>query len=136
MNNGITINGANIEDFGASILAGSFTELMAPAPLKEYIENDDPMLDGIQIADYLPSVNAREVTLTFLINGSDTNDFMAKHLAFVSLLHKGVFVLHVPALDSTFRLLYLNATRFDNYQLKSCKMAVKFLEPDPTNRGL
>ncbi|MDE5906902.1 MAG: hypothetical protein K2G66_04670 [Alistipes sp.] len=134
-NDSIIINGNLLSTMGATLLSGGYSALMTPAPLKDFVENDDPLKDGVDVivAD-APRVKERDVTLTFLIQGADAADFMAKYAAFVAELHKGTVVLEVPDLGSCFHLLFGSCTQFDNYRLHACKVAVKFREPNPRNR--
>ena len=136
------MNGKSLESMGATLLSGAYSELMKPAPLKDYIENDDPLVHGVQVLvhtegeneDPHPFVDEREVTLTFLIEGSSESDFMSKYSSFVAELHRGKVDLYVSELGETFKLFYLNCTQYDNYRLNACKMAIKFREPNPTDR--
>ena len=79
-----------------------------------------------------PKLKERSVTLTFLIQGENREDFFAKYAAFVAQLHKGAVRLQVPELNRYFDLIYSNSTQFANYLLHACKLAVKFREPIPT----
>lgn len=136
----ITINDTNISTLGVSLEKGSYAALLLPAPLKEFVENNDPTKDGTEVLTHkadgtpLARIAEREITLTFLITGDNEDDFMAKYADFVALLHGGNINLYISDLDRTFRLIYSNATQYDNYRLKACKLAVKFREPNPSNR--
>lgn len=136
----ITINDIPISSLGVSLEKGSYAALLTPAGLKDFIDNNDPTKDGTEVltkkADgtSLARIAERDIQLTFLIIGDDVADFMAKYTNFVAMLHGGDINLYVPELNSTFRLIYRNSTKFDNYRLKACKLAVKFREPNPTIR--
>lgn len=137
----ITINEIDISTMGVSLEKGSYAALLLPAPLKEFVENNDPTKHGTEVlttkTDGTPiaRIAERDVTLTFLITGDNETDFMAKYTDFVALLHNGNINLYISDLDRTFRLIYSNSTQYDNYRLKACKLAVKFREPNPINRG-
>lgn len=136
----ITINGTNINTLGVSLEKGSYSALLLPAPLKDFVENNDPTQNGTEVLTHkkdgtsLARIAERDVTLTFLIVGDNEADFMAKYAAFTSLLHDGDIDLYVSDLDRTFHLIYSGATQYDNFRLKACKLAVKFREPNPANR--
>lgn len=136
----ITINGINITSLGVSLEKGSYSALLTPAPLKDFVENNDPTKNGTEVltqkADGTPlsRIAERDVTLTFLVVGDSESDFMAKYANFVGILHAGNISLYVSDLGRTFSLIYRNSTQYDNHSLKACKMAVKFREPDPSNR--
>lgn len=136
MNYNYTINGMPLSSMGVMLVNNPNAALLAPAPVKEVIQNDDPKKNGVQLLPTNPLiVNEREVTLTFLIRGSSDSDFLAKYTSFVQMLMSGIITLYVPDLNSYYRLLYSSSTQFENYRLNGCKLAVKFREPDPTNRG-
>lgn len=136
----ITINGTNINTLGVSLEKGSYSALLLPAPLKDFVENNDPTKNGTEVLTHkkngapLARIAERDVTLTFLIVGDNEADFMAKYAAFTSLLHEGNVDLYVSDLGRTFHLIYGNSTQYDNFRLKACKLAVKFREPNPANR--
>lgn len=136
----ITINGISISSLGVSIEKGGYAALLTPAPLKDFVENNDPTKHGTEVlthksnGDSLARVAERDVTLTFLITGTTEDDFMAKYAHFVALLHDGNINLHIPDLGRTFKLIYRNSTQYDNFRLKACKLAVKFREPNPSDR--
>ncbi len=140
----ITMNGIALSTMGSTLLSGSYASLLTPAPLKDFVENDDPLKDGIDVIvpgtngeddTTTPKVKDRDVTLTFLIQGATKSAFLANYSAFVAQLHKGAVILTVPELNATYHLLYSNSTQFDNYRLNACKLAVKFREPNPANRS-
>ena len=131
----ITINKKLLSDFGATLLTGAYAALLTPPALKDFVENDDPLKNGTEIiVPETPMVKERDVTLTFLIKGSNSSSFFSNYNAFIAELHKGTVVISVPDLGRSFHLLYSNSTQFENYQLNACKLAVKFREPNPANR--
>ena len=125
---------------GVSLEKGSYAALLAPAPLKDFIENNDPTKHGTEVltkrADgtSLAHIAERDVSLTFLIVGENKEDFMSKYAQFTGLLHGGDITLSIPELNATYRLIYRSSTQYDNFRLKACKLAVKFREPNPANR--
>lgn len=142
--NEITINGTPLSELGVTLLAGAYAALLTPTTLKDFVENNDPLKDGTDVVvpgdsgNYdlsVSRVEERDVTLTFLIEGAGSETFLANYAVFIAQLYKGWVVLRVPALNATYRLLYSNSTRFDNYRLNACKIAVKFREPNPNNRA-
>ena len=136
MNYNYTINGMPLSSMGVMLVDNPNAALLAPAPVKEVIQNDDPKKNGVQVLPTNPLImNEREVTLTFLIQGTSDSDFLAKYTSFVQMLMSGIITLYVPDLNNYYRLLYSSSTQFENWRLNACKLAVKFREPDPTNRG-
>lgn len=134
MNSGITINGVALATYGATLLNGGFAELLMPAAKKEYITNDSPLKNGVEMASFAPKIKDREVTLTFVIEGKTQADFLTKKKNFLAEIMDDEVVLYVPALGEYYHLYYLSCTSYDNHRLKGCKLAIKFKEPNPTNR--
>lgn len=129
-----------ISAMGVSLDKGSYAALLTPAGLKDFIENNDLTKHGTEVLTHkkdgtsLARVAEREVAITFTIVGENQADFISKYTNFVSILNNGVIDLYIPDLESTFHLIYRNSTQYNNYQLRACKLAVKFREPNPTNR--
>ena len=64
----VTINNKPLSTMGVAMLSGAYAALLTPPSLKEFVENDDPTQNGIDIiVPDSPVVNERDVTLTFLI---------------------------------------------------------------------
>lgn len=132
----VTLNGTLLSNMGITLLSGAYAALLTPPSMKNYITNDDPTKDGISVDEtHIPKRKDRDVTLTFLIKGSDKADFLNKLSTFTEVLYGGSIELYVPDLEAKYRLLYSSSTQFANYMLNACKLSVKFKEPDPTNRG-
>ncbi len=138
-NRDIKINGIQLSSMGVTLESGAYSAFRTSPQLKDFVCNDDPTSPGIEVITEFPDgksasvIKEREITLTFLIEGNDVDDFSAKYDAFVSMLLKGSVVLTVPELGKGYRLIYRNCTQYDNYLLKACRMAVKFLEPNPAD---
>lgn len=136
-----TINGISLSSMGVTLLKGAYSALLAPAPIKPLIENNDPTQHGTQVLTHkkngesLIKLAERDVTLTFLVQGESDADFLAKYTAFLKMLQTDKVVLHIPELGESYTLIYSNATQFGNYQLNACTLAVKFREPNPKERG-
>lgn len=133
-NSDITINRIPLQSIGVTLLAGAYTALLTPPPLKDFVKNNDPTKPGTDVLVNNPVISERDVTLTFLIEGKSKSAFLSNYKAFISELHKGEVVLYIPDLNWYFHLLYSNSTQFENYRLNACKIAVKFNEPNPTYR--
>lgn len=103
----VTINNKPLSTMGVAMLSGAYAALLTPPSLKEFVENDDPTQNGIDIiVPDSPVVNERDVTLTFLIKGTSQEAFLSNYAAFVAELHKGTVTLYVPDLGNTYNLLY------------------------------
>ena len=128
----ITINDKPLSYYGAMMLAGSYASLLTPAQQKEWVSNDDPRKDGIEyIMPQVPKIKERSVDLIFGIKGDTVQDFLSKYNAFIEMLQSGIIKLYVPDIQRYYYLKYENCTSYDNYSLMACKVAVKFIEPNP-----
>lgn len=45
----VSINGKLLSTMGVTLLAGAYSALMTPAPLKDFVENEDPLKDGTDV---------------------------------------------------------------------------------------
>ncbi len=128
----ITMNGKPLSDFGAMMLAGSYASLLTPPRQKEWVSNTDPRKDGVEyIAPTSPKVMERSVDLIFGIKADTQSDFLLKYNSFIQELQSGIIKLYVPDMQRYYYLKYDTCTSYDNYSLKACKVAVKFIEPNP-----
>lgn len=140
MMNDMSINGTPLSSMGITMTAGWRTALLTPAPIKDLVSNDDPTKPGIRYITEMSDgtsaavIKERDVTLTFIVRGANDDDFLEKHAEFTRMLHKGKITLHVPAIRQHFRLIYRNVTKYNDHG-NSCTLAVKFTEPNPTDRG-
>lgn len=133
----VTINDTALSEYGAIMLAGSYASLLTPPQLKEWVSNDDPRKNG---TDYIVPddivVQERTVNLLFGISANTQSDFLSKYNAFVSLLQSGMIALYVPDIGRYYHLRFESCTSFNNYSLKACRLAVRFIEPNPTKTTL
>lgn len=129
----ITINGVSISAYNASLLSGSYASLLAPADVKEWVSNDNPSTNGVE---YIPPtttiVKERPVSLIFLIQCQTPSRFLFSYNQFISILQNGINDFYIPELERHYFLKYETCTEFDQFNLTTCKLAVKFTEPDPT----
>ena len=106
----VTINNKPLSTMGVAMLSGAYAALLTPPSLKEFVENDDPTQNGIDIiVPDSPVVNERDVTLTFLIKGTSQEAFLSNYAAFVAELHKGYDIFlyrrgRIIQIQSTFYL--------------------------------
>lgn len=134
----ITINGHTLRSLGVTLLNGSYASLLKPAEMKEWVSNDDPRKDGIEyIVPTTPVVKPRSVDLYFMVQGNTREEFLTRYNNFIGLLQSGIAYVKIPDLGTdTYRLKYESCTSFDHFNLKMCKVAVKFTEPQPTNMAV
>lgn len=114
---------------------GFIENLLLPAGTKDFIENESRLENGKRVIYNDPKVASREVTLTFNIHGDTTSEYLANYKAFVSALQAGKVTARVPAVGMTFTLVYKKSTSFALGRSRmNSRLAVKFEEPDPTDR--
>lgn len=114
----------------------SFIEnLLLPAGNKDFIENESRLENGKRVIYNNPKVASRDVTLTFNIHGDTTMEYLSNYAAFVAVLQAGAVKIRVPAINMTFNLIYKKANSFNIGRARmDSSLAVKFEEPDPTDR--
>lgn len=128
---------------GLVLGVGAVSVLRQPAELKDYITNDNALMDGIRVLPGLaPKVASRDIQLTFGIQARSYSEFMTRYEAFVATLEKGAVDLRVDVSENggaftkgtTYHLLYVSAAQYSEYNGRLAKVVVKFREPNPKNR--
>ena len=115
---------------------GFIENLLVPAGLKEFIENESRLENGKRVITTNPKVSSRDVTLTFNIHGDSTSEYLSNYAAFVAILQAGTVKIRVPAINMTFNLIYKKSSSFNIGRARmDSSLSVKFEEPDPTNRN-
>ena len=115
---------------------GFIENLLVPAGLKEFIENESRLENGKRVITTNPKVSSRDVTLTFNIHGDTTTEYLSNYAAFVAILQAGTVKIRVPAINMTFNLTYKKSSSFNIGRARmDSSLSVKFEEPDPTNRN-
>ena len=113
----------------------SFTALLTPAPLKNYIVNKSGANHGVQIVDTPPVVDERNLQLTFGIKANNLSDFLVKYGSFVTELESGTIDLRTKYQPTViYHLRYLSCQQFQQYNGRLGKFVIKFVEPNPKNR--
>lgn len=109
--------------------------LLLPAGTKDFIENESRLENGKRVIYNSAKVASRDVTLTFNIHGDSTAEYLANYKAFVAVLQAGKVTINVPAINMTFTLIYKKSSSFALGRARmDSSLAVKFEEPDPTDR--
>lgn len=124
--------------WGVNMGEGFLDALDAPLPMKEYIQDESRLEDGVRIDTSSPKVASRDITLGFTITGSSESDYRSRKAAFQSELQKGAFTVKVPALSGeTFRLVYTG--KGISYGLSRRRdfghFTMKCTEPNPADRN-
>lgn len=115
---------------------GFIENLLVPAGIKDFIENESRLENGKRVITTNPKVSSRDVTLTFNIHGDTTTEYLSNYAAFVAILQAGVVKIRVPAINMTFNLIYKKSSSFNIGRARmDSSLSVKFEEPDPTDRS-
>jgi len=131
----LLINGTDAASIGVRMGDNFLSDISAPAPLKEFIENKSRMNHGKEVIYDYPRKDERDVTLSFNIVGSSTSDLQNKLATFNNILFNGKVTINVPSLNATYILTYLKSQTYAmSFARKSCKISVKFNEPNPNIR--
>ena len=139
------INGKPLSLFGAELLKGYYAELLKPAEMKEWVSNEIPSEDGIELyPPTTPKVKARTISLVFLLTADNKETLMSNYQKFMRELMIGYqpemvatksdfCTLFIAEFNKIYKLKYDACTSFDNYGLKTFKLAVTFTEAKPMN---
>jgi len=133
----------NASTYGVMMGDGFLDALLAPVPVKPYISNKSRLMDGKRIIIPAGSMrkDERSLTLNFTISGTSTSDFRTKRTNFYNLLYGGLVIMGFAGNDAPttdkFRLYYEpgnSVTYGGDLSHSFCKIAVRFIEADPTDR--
>lgn len=113
------------------------SQIYAPVPMKEFIENKSRLEDGKQVLYDNPKVDERDVTLAFTLQGNSSSDYASKYKSFINELKKGKVEIQVPALGpEIYRLTYQKSVSYGLSMDRSfSKISIKMNEPNPNNRS-
>ena len=138
MNGDLFINGTDAQSIGIVMGDSFIANLLAPAGLKDFVENDDRLKNGKEVLYNNPLLAARDVTLSFVIMGSTPEDHLTNLRSFYTLLQTGKVTINVPAIgnDVNYHLTYMGSSNSYSLSAYRCtsKLSVKFNEPNPANR--
>ena len=123
--------------WGVNMGEGFLDAIDAPLPMKEYVEDESRLEDGIRIDTGNSKVDSREITLGFTIMGSSETDYRSKKAAFQTELQKGAFTIRIPALGTQkYKMVYTGKSI--SYGLSKSRdfghFTMKCTEPNPADR--
>lgn len=123
--------------WGVNMGEGFLDAIDAPLPMKEYVEDESRLEDGIRIDTGNPKVDSRDITLGFTIMGSSETDYRSKKAAFQAELQKGMFTIRIPALGTQkYKMVYTGKSI--SYGLSKRRdfghFTMKCTEPNPADR--
>lgn len=132
----LTINGADaLREWGVRLTGESLQNLMKPLDVKDRVSSTSRLEDGDRYIVETPRIKAREVQVEFSVEGRTREEFIARFDKFCNTLQEGVVTLSTRYQQNVrYRLLFTSCTSF--YTRRTlCKIAVKFIEPNPRNRN-
>ena len=132
----LTINGTDaLREWGVRLTGESLQNLMKPLDVKDRVSSTSRLEDGDRYIVETPRIKAREVQVEFSVEGRTREEFIARFDKFCNTLQEGVVTLSTRYQQNVrYRLLFTSCTSF--YTRRTlCKIAVKFIEPNPRNRN-
>ena len=132
----LTINGTDaLREWGVRLTGESLQNLMKPLDVKDRVSSTSRLEDGDRYIVETPRIKAREVQVEFSVEGRTREEFIARFDKFCNTLQEGVVTLATRYQQNVrYRLLFTSCTSF--YTRRTlCKIAVKFIEPNPRNRN-
>lgn len=135
MTGDLIINGKDAyTEWGAFLDDGSYGILMAPPPMKPFVENKSTSENGKQIYPVNTRIDERTVTLSINFTASSREDFLSKYQSFVSELQSGVFTMNVSGIGMTFKFIYESCQSYTVF-IPLAKCALRLSEPNPSDRS-
>jgi len=138
MENMFYINGLDSRVLGLHLGDGAIGVLGNSIEMKSFIENESRLKAGTQVIVNNPLPAARDITLSFVIKGSNRTDVYNRMQTFRGILEAGDVAISVPAVSKeVFHLVYKRSqdAGFTYGGVCTAKVSIRFTEYDPTNRS-
>lgn len=137
----LTIGVGNTEwdaklQWGISLDSSALSALIAPAPLKDMIENKSALENGKRVFSSGRKWDERTLTLGFNIVASSEQDFWTKYASFCSqVLSAGRFYIETCYQSGVAYFLdYLSCQTFGEFSRTMGKFVLRVIETNPANR--
>lgn len=122
---------------------GSLEKLLSGDEQKPYVTNQSRAENGIQVLMKNPKMAEKSVTLVFCF-GASTTSLQTRVEWLLTTLKAGKVVetvvypieLTVTELSKTYRLIYEADMTLSQMNMAIGKIAIRFIEPNPTNRTI
>lgn len=130
------INGENAASrYGAYLDSSGLAALMTPPPLKDYIENDSALEDGVAIGGS-PMMDKRSISLTLYLKANSDAQFLQRYADLCALFKNRAINISTSFQDGVvYRCRYQSCTQFSQFNGRMAKFALKLVEPNPNNRS-
>ena len=123
-------------EWGVSLDSTALSALMAPAPLKDMIENSVATEHGKRVVRTDRKYNERTLTLGINLTASTKATFLTRYGNFCTyVLGPGIIDLTTKyQAGVVYHLDYLSCQSFGEYQREMAKFSLRVVEPNPGNR--
>ena len=140
MKGDLIINGVDAYVQWGVCMGDNFIDnIEAALSLKDYISNESRIEHGKRVITdkKLIKIASRDITLQFHIMGGTAEEYRTNKKAFEQdVLYGGAVDIQIPSRGSeVYHLLYTGKQVTFAQTLSECKLAAKFEEPNPMNRG-
>ena len=137
MKGDLLINGIDAyEKYGINLEDGAISALLAPAPMKDVIENKSRLWHGSKVVNSNPRYESRDITLPFHIVARSQDDFFAKYGMFCNeVLSLGEFTLQTKYNSDVYKLVYRSCSQFRSFMNQIAIFSLRVTEPNPTDRA-
>ncbi len=137
MKGDLLINGLDAWDtYGVNMSDNFIDVLCSTASMKDYVTSNSRLEDGIRVITENAKIDSRDLTLVFTLTGKDKEDYLQKKTDFEEVLYNASVTISIPPRsEEIYFLKYQKCMSFaESKTRRFCKIAVKFIEPDPTRR--
>ena len=122
--------------WGISMDDTSLSALMAPHPLKEFVENSSRLEHGKRVDTSNPKIDERNITLQLNLTARDKDEFFNRYLSFCDELAKGVLNIRTKYQPSvTYHTIYVSCSQFSQFMQGIGKFTLRLNEPNPSERN-
>lgn len=122
------------DTWGLSMTDMGLSALMAPAPNKEYVENESRLEHGKRVSTRNTKVAARELNLPVHITAKTKEEFFKSYLLFCQELQKGDIWIRTKYTNDIYKCVYLNCSSFTLFVQSMAHFTLRLVEPNPTDR--
>ena len=123
--------------WGISMDDTSLSSLMAPPPLKEFIEDTSRLEHGKRVDTSNPKMDERNITLQINLTARDKDEFFSRYTSFCEELATGVLEIRTKYQPTVlYRTTYLSCSQFSQFIQGIGKFTLKLNEPDPSRRNI
>lgn len=135
MNNLVYINGKELKaTWNAFLKAGAYAEFLGTGSMKEYVENDYRDQNGKEVLIDNPREDSRELTVSFVINGSTRPVLLSNYNSLIAELQSGELEIMIPDLNCTFLCYYKSSSKPKTFTADTIVIDVTLAEPNPKGR--